>query len=184
VHADIERILITEEEIQARIRGLAAEINAAYPDDDPLLVGVLSGSVLFLGDLARAMNRHVTLDFISVTSYEGGTHSTGVVRMLKDLSLNIEGRDVILVEDIVDSGLTINYLLENLSTRHPRSLSVCGLLDKKDARKKPVPVRFRGFEVPIEFLVGYGLDYRQRYRNLPYVGILKPEVFSDPRTGA
>jgi hypoxanthine phosphoribosyltransferase len=180
VHTDIERILITEEQIQTRIRGIAAEINAAFPEDDPLLVGVLSGSVLFLGDLARAMDRHVTLDFIAVSSYEGGTHSTGVVRMLKDLGLNIEGRDVILVEDIIDSGLTVNYLLQNLTTRRPRSVQVCALLDKKDARKQEVPIRFKGFDVPDEFLVGYGLDYRQRYRNLPYVGVLKPSVFSAP----
>jgi hypoxanthine phosphoribosyltransferase len=126
------------------------------------------------------MDRHVTLDFIAVSSYEGGTQSTGVVRLLKDLSISIVGRDVILIEDIIDSGLTVNYLLENLSTRRPRSLSVCGLLDKKEARKKEVPVRFRGFDVPNEFLVGYGLDFRQRYRNLRYVGVLKPEIFQKP----
>ena len=178
MHDDIERILLTEEQIQTRIRGLAAEINAAYPDDDPLLVGVLSGGVLFIGDLARALNRHVLLDFIAVSSYEGGTQSTGVVRLLKDLSMNIAGKDVILVEDIIDSGFTVNYLLENLSTRRPKSLVVCGLLDKKEARKREVPVRFKGFDVPNEFLVGYGLDYKQRYRNLPYVGVLKPRVFA------
>jgi hypoxanthine phosphoribosyltransferase len=178
MHSDIARILLTESQIQQRIQELAAEINAAYPEGEILLVGVLSGSVLFLGDLARALDRHVLIDFIAVSSYAGGTRSTGVVRLLKDLSLNIEGRDVILVEDIIDSGLTVNYLLENLTTRHPRSLAVCGLLDKKSARRQEVPVRFTGFEVPNEFLVGYGLDYRQRYRNLPYVGILKDSVYT------
>lgn len=178
MHADIARILLTEEAIQTRIRSLAAEINEAYPTGDLLLVGVLSGSVLFMADLARALGRHVHMDFIAVSSYEGGTHSTGVVRLLKDLSLNIEGRDVLLIEDIIDTGLTVNYLIENLTTRHPRSLAVCGLLDKRTARRQPVPVRFAGFEVPNEFLVGYGLDYRQRYRNLPYVGVLKPEAYS------
>lgn len=178
MHGDIQKVLLTSDQIQARIRELAAEIDRAYPPDSvPVLVGVLSGSVLFLGDLARALERHVRLDFIAVSSYEGGTHSTGVVRLLKDMNLNIEGQDVILVEDIVDSGLTLSYLLENLGTRHPRSLAVCALLDKRAARKEAVPIRFVGFEVPVEFLVGYGLDYEQRYRNLPYVGVLKPGVF-------
>jgi hypoxanthine phosphoribosyltransferase len=181
VHGDIEKVLLTSEQIQARIRELAVEINKAYParpeGPDPVLVGVLSGSILFLGDLARALDRHVWMDFIAVSSYEGGTRSTGVVRLLKDMNLNIEGRDVILVEDIVDSGLTLGYLLENLSTRHPRSVAVCALLDKRAARKQEVPIRFVGFPVPEEFLVGYGLDYEQRYRNLPYVGVLKPSVF-------
>ncbi len=183
VHKDIERVFFTEDRIQARIGELAAEINAAYPDGDLLLVGVLSGSVLFLADLARALDRHVHLDFIAVSSYEGGRESTGVVRLLKDLSHNIEGRDVLLVEDIIDSGLTVKYLLDNLTTRHPRSVAVCGLLDKKEARIIDVPVRFVGFDVPNEFLVGYGLDYQQRYRNLPYVGVLKKEVFAEPRGG-
>lgn len=178
MHSDIARVLFSEAAIQERIRGMAREINEAYPTGDLLLVGVLSGSALFMADLARALDRHVHMDFISVSSYEGGTHSTGVVRMLKDLNLNIEGRDVLLVEDIIDTGLTVNYLLENLTTRRPKSLAVCALLDKKPARKQPVPIRFVGFDVPNEFLVGYGLDYRQRYRNLPYVGILKPEAYA------
>ena len=177
MHGDMARILYSSEEIQARIQTMAREINEAYPEGDLVLLGVLSGSLLFLADLARALDRHVILDFIAVSSYEGGTQSTGVVRMLKDVSVSIEGRDVLLVEDIIDTGLTINYLLENLTTRHPRSLAVCTLLDKVAARTAPVPIRFTGFEVPNEFLVGYGLDYQQRYRNLPYVGILKPEVF-------
>jgi hypoxanthine phosphoribosyltransferase len=176
VHGDIARILYSEDVLQARIRGLAEEINDAYPEGDLLLVGILSGSVLFLADLARALDRHVMMDFIAVSSYEGGTASTGVVRLLKDLSVNIEGKDVLLVEDIIDTGLTVNYLLENLSTRHPRSLAVCALLDKQSARTQPVPIRFTGFVVPNEFVVGYGLDYQQRYRNLPYVGVLRPEV--------
>ncbi|HEX7879431.1 MAG TPA: hypoxanthine phosphoribosyltransferase [Candidatus Eisenbacteria bacterium] len=177
MHDDIDRILYTDDDIQNRIRALARDINEAYPTGDLVLLGVLSGSLLFLADLARALDRHVIVDFIAVSSYEGGTQSTGVVRLLKDLSVNIEGKDVLLVEDIIDTGLTINYLIENLTTRHPRSLAVCALLDKAEARKAPVPIRFTGFTVPNEFLVGYGLDYQQRYRNLPYVGILKPRVF-------
>lgn len=180
MHHDIDRILFTEEQIQNRIRELAEEINAAYPAGDLLLVGVLSGSALFLADLARALDRHVHMDFIAVSSYEGGTESTGVVRLLKDLGQNIQGRDVLLVEDIIDSGLTVNYLMENLTTRHPKSVAVVSLLDKKSARTIDVPIRFAGFEVPNEFLVGYGLDYQQRYRNLPYVGVLKKEIFAGP----
>ncbi|MDZ4803721.1 MAG: hypoxanthine phosphoribosyltransferase [Candidatus Eisenbacteria bacterium] len=181
MHGDMARILYSSKDIQNRIQAMAREINEAYPEGDLVLLGVLSGSLLFLADLARALDRHVILDFIAVSSYEGGTQSTGVVRMLKDVSVSIEGRDVLLVEDIIDTGLTINYLLENLTTRHPRSLAVCALLDKVAARTAPVPIRFTGFEVPNEFLVGYGLDYQQRYRNLPYVGILKPEVFKLPQ---
>ena len=182
MHKDIAKTLLSEEQIQARIRALAAEINAAYPDTgrpdtEPLLVGILSGSLLFLADLARALDRHVNMDFIAVSSYGGGTESTGVVRLLKDLNHSIGGRDVIIVEDIIDSGLTIKYLLDNLETRHPKSLAVCALLDKREARRIEVPVRFVGFPVPNEFLVGYGLDYQERYRNLRYVGVLKPEAY-------
>jgi hypoxanthine phosphoribosyltransferase len=174
---DLSRILLTESEIRTRTHELGRQLASDYAGKDPLLVGILSGSFLFIADLVRAMNMHIGVDFMAVSSYGDRTSSSGVVRILKDLNSSIAGRDVVLVEDIVDTGLTLDYLVQNLRTRHPASLRVCALLDKKEARKRAVEISYVGFECPNEFVVGYGLDYGGRYRNLPFIGILKPEVY-------
>ncbi len=174
-HPDIERILFTEEEIHARVSELAAQISSAYANG-VTLIGVLKGSVFFLADLARALKIHVRIDFLSVTPFLPAGEP-GLVRIVKDLDSSIEGQDVLLVEDIVDTGLTLRYLLRALNERHPRSLQVCALLDRSVRRLADVPVLYRCFEIPDRFVVGYGLDYQQRYRHLPYLGILKSEVF-------
>jgi hypoxanthine phosphoribosyltransferase len=175
--ADLSRILLTEGEIKARTQALGRQIAADYAGKDPLMVGILSGSFLFIADLVRAMNLHIGVDFMAVSSYGDRTTSSGVVRILKDLNSSIAGRDVILVEDIVDSGLTLDYLVQNLRTRHPASLRVAALLDKQEARQRAVELAYVGFECPNEFVVGYGLDYGGRYRNLPFIGVLRPEVY-------
>lgn len=175
---DLSRILLSAADIKARTAELGRQLAADYAGKDPLLVGILSGSVLFLADLVREMNVQLGLDFMAVSSYGGRTTSSGVVRILKDLNSSIGGRDVVLVEDIVDTGLTLDYLLENLQTRHPASIKVCTLLDKKEARKRAVDLAYVGFECPNEFVVGYGLDYDGRYRNLPFIGVLRPEVYT------
>ncbi|MBL9101830.1 MAG: hypoxanthine phosphoribosyltransferase [Myxococcales bacterium] len=175
--ADLSRILLTEGEIKARTQALGRQIAADYAGKDPLMVGILSGSFLFIADLVRAMNLHIGVDFMAVSSYGDRTTSSGVVRILKDLNSSIAGRDVILVEDIVDSGLTLDYLVHNLRTRHPASLRVAALLDKQEARQRAVELAYVGFECPNEFVVGYGLDYGGRYRNLPFIGVLRPEVY-------
>lgn len=174
---DLSRILLSEAEIKARTLALGLRLAADYAGKDPLLVGILSGSFLFIADLVRAMNMHIGVDFMAVSSYGDRTTSSGVVRILKDLNSSIAGRDVVLVEDIVDTGLTLSYLLQNLQTRNPASLRVCTLLDKREARKKEVELAYVGFECPNEFVVGYGLDYGGRYRNLPFIGVLRPEVY-------
>jgi hypoxanthine phosphoribosyltransferase len=174
---DLSQILLSEATIQARVLALGKQLAADYVEKDPLLVGILSGSFLFTADLVRAMNLPLAIDFMAVSSYGDRTSSSGVVRILKDLNSSIAGRHVILVEDIVDTGLTLDYLYQNLQTRHPASLKVCALLDKREARKREVEVDYIGFHCPNEFVVGYGLDYRGRYRNLPFIGVLKPEVY-------
>jgi hypoxanthine phosphoribosyltransferase len=174
---DLKQVLLSEQQIHERIAELGRELSTAYADKDPLLVGILSGSFLFIADLARHMNIPLSIDFMAVSSYGDRTSSSGVVRILKDLNTSITGRHVILVEDIVDSGLTLDYLSELLRTRHPASLEVCSLLDKTEARKRPIDIRYVGFDCPNEFVVGYGLDYRGRYRNLPFIGVLKPSVY-------
>jgi hypoxanthine phosphoribosyltransferase len=176
VDADIaiERVLISEEELARRIRELGAEVTRDYAGKDPILVAILKGAVIFLSDLIREITIPAEVDFMAVASYGLATKSSGVVRILKDLDEPIEGRDVLIVEDIVDTGLTLRYLLDILKDRGPRTVEVCALLSKADARVVEVPVRYVGFEIPNEFVVGYGLDYRQRYRGLPYVGTLKP----------
>jgi hypoxanthine phosphoribosyltransferase len=174
---DLSRVLWTEAEIHARVGELGAQLARDYAGKDPLLVGILSGSFLFIADLVRAMNMPLAIDFMACSSYGDRTQSSGVVRILKDLNSSIAGRHVILVEDIVDSGLTLDYLVANLRTRAPASLRVCALLDKKEARQRAVEVAYVGFECPGEFVVGYGLDYAGRYRNLPMVGVLRPEVY-------
>lgn len=170
----IEKTLISEAEIQRRVRELAEEISRDYKDRIPTLVSVLKGGIMFLTDLMRRLTVLHEIDFMSVSSYESGTETTGVVRILADLSRNIEGKDVIIVEDIVDSGLTLDYIRHILLARRPRSLTICTLLDKKARRQVEVPIDYVGFEIPDEFVIGYGLDYKEKYRNLPYVAIMVP----------
>jgi hypoxanthine phosphoribosyltransferase len=176
---DIESTLISEEAIKAKIAELAATIDADYAGRELLLVGVLKGAIMVMADLARAITLPVQLDFMAVSSYGSGTRSSGVVRILKDLDRDITGKDVVVVEDIIDSGLTLSWLLRNLSSRGPASVEVLALLRKPDAAKVDVPVRYMGFDIPNEFVVGYGLDYAERYRNLPYVGTLKKAIYSN-----
>jgi hypoxanthine phosphoribosyltransferase len=176
--SDIERVLITEEQIQEKIRDLGAKITADYADRDLLLIGVLKGAFVLMADLSRHIKLPLEFDFMAVSSYGAATQTSGVVRILKDLDHEIAGRDVLLVEDIVDSGLTLNYLLKNLRTRKPASLEVCALLQKPEVQRVSIDVKYQGFEIPAVFVVGYGLDYDERYRNLPFVGTLRPEVYS------
>ncbi len=174
---DLSEVLLSEAQIQGRVAELGRTLSADYVEKDPLLVGILSGSFLFIADLVRSMNLPLAIDFMAVSSYGDRTSTSGVVRILKDLNSSIAGRHVILVEDIVDTGLTLDYLYKNLQTRNPASLKVCALLDKKEARVRDVEVAYVGFHCPNEFVVGYGLDYRGRYRNLPFIGVLRPEVY-------
>jgi hypoxanthine phosphoribosyltransferase len=179
---DIASVLITEQQINEKIRELAKQISDGYPErgdrDDLVLVAVLKGAVMFMTDLSRALTVPVQMEFMAVSSYGSATSSSGVVRILKDLDRDIAGRHVLIVEDIIDSGLTLSWLLKNLESRSPASLEVCTLLRKPDAVKVEVPVRYVGFEIPNEFVVGYGLDYAERYRDLPYIGTLDPKVYS------
>ena len=179
---DIATTLVTEQAIRDKIAELAAQIGADYvaedAESDLLLVGVLKGAVMFMTDLARALPLPVQLEFMAVTSYGSATSSSGVVRILKDLDRDIAGRNVLIVEDIIDSGLTLSWLLKNLESRQPASLQVCTLLRKPDAVKVDVPVKYVGFDIPNEFVVGYGLDYGERYRDLPFIGTLDPSVYA------
>jgi hypoxanthine phosphoribosyltransferase len=175
---DVDEVLITEDAIAARIGELAAEVDSDYAGREPLLVGVLKGAAMFMSDLARAMTRPTTLEFMAVSSYGSATTSSGVVRILKDLDRDVAGTDILIVEDIIDSGLTLSWLLKNLRARNPRSIEIITLLRKPDAVKVHVPVKYVGFDIPNEFVVGYGLDYAERYRDLPYIGRLKPSVYS------
>jgi hypoxanthine phosphoribosyltransferase len=172
----IARVLITEGEIGRRIGELGRELDALYAEDEPLMVGVLTGAVAFMTDLMRAMDRHVQLDFMAVSSYGAATQSSGVVRILKDLNEDVEGRHLLVVEDIVDSGLTLHYLLDILRRRNPASLRVVALLKKDKPDAIDVQVDLVGFEIPDEFVVGYGLDYAGRYRNVPFIGVLDPSA--------
>ncbi|WP_197375308.1 hypoxanthine phosphoribosyltransferase [Mycolicibacterium baixiangningiae] len=182
---DIKSVLLSEERIQTRTAELAAQIADTYRDavtehgQDLLLVTVLKGAVMFVTDLARSIPLPTQLEFMAVSSYGSSTSSSGVVRILKDLDRDINDRDVLIVEDIVDSGLTLSWLLRNLATRQPRSLRVCTLLRKPDAVRADVDITYVGFDIPNEFVVGYGLDYAERYRDLPYIGTLEPKVYSD-----
>ncbi|HTY71681.1 MAG TPA: hypoxanthine phosphoribosyltransferase [Actinomycetes bacterium] len=178
VGADIERVLIEEKQIHARIAELAAQIDRDYAGRDLLLVGVLKGAVMVMADLARALHLPAQMDWMAVSSYGSGTKSSGVVRILKDLDKDITGRDVLVVEDIIDSGLTLSWLLRNLRSRAAESVEVFTLLRKPEAAKVDVTVRYVGFDIPNEFVVGYGLDYGERYRNLPFIGTLHPSVYS------
>ncbi|MDQ1486925.1 MAG: hypoxanthine phosphoribosyltransferase [Actinomycetota bacterium] len=177
---DLARILLPEKDIQSKVLELAAAIDADYAGKDLLLVGVLKGAVMVMADLARALHLPVTLDFMAVSSYGSGTSSSGVVRILKDLDHAIEGRHVLVIEDIVDSGLTLSWLVANLLSRGPASVEVCALMRKPDAVKQDVEVRYLGFDIPRDFVVGYGLDYAERYRNLPFVATLKSSVYESP----
>ncbi len=171
------KVMITEEKLTRRIQQLAQQISEDYAGKQVMLLCILKGSVFFTCELARHMTIPVTMDFMSVSSYGDGTSSSGVVRLVKDLDESIEGKDVIVIEDIIDSGRTLSYLMENLSSRRPRSISLCTLLDKPQRRTCEVKVDYVGFEIPDEFVVGFGLDYAQRYRNLPFIGILSFEEF-------
>jgi hypoxanthine phosphoribosyltransferase len=183
---DIESVLLSEAAVQARVAELGAEVGAHYREtigeggQDLLLVTVLKGAVMFVTDLARAIPLPTQLEFMAVSSYGSSTSSSGVVRILKDLDRDINDRDVLIVEDIVDSGLTLKWLLRNLATRHPRSLKVCALLRKPDAVRVDLDLDFIGFDIPNEFVVGYGLDYAERYRDLPYIGLLDPKIYANP----
>jgi len=179
---DIKSVLLSQEQIQARTGELAELVAKDYGDlngQDLLLVTVLKGAVMFVTDLARAIPLPTQLEFMAVSSYGSSTSSSGVVRILKDLDRDIHDRDVLIVEDIVDSGLTLSWLLRNLATRHPRSLRVCTLMRKPDAVRADVDIAYVGFDIPNEFVVGYGLDYAERYRDLPYIGTLDPKVYGE-----
>ena len=178
VEGDLAHVLLTEEQISDRIAAIAAEIDEAYQGRDLLLVGVLNGAVMVMADLARALSIHANIDWMAVSSYGSGTTSSGVVRILKDLERDVEGRDILIVEDILDSGLTLSWLLKKLRLSKPASLEIFTLLRKPDAVKVDVEPRYVGFDIPNEFVVGYGLDYAQRYRNLRCVGTLSPHVYS------
>jgi hypoxanthine phosphoribosyltransferase len=174
---DLAKVLISEDQLQAKVRELAAQIDADYAGRDLLIVGVLKGAVMVMADLARALHSTVQMDWMAVSSYGSGTKSSGVVRILKDLDADISGRHVLIVEDIVDSGLTLSWLVSNLQSRYPASLAICALLRKPEAVKTEVEVKYIGFDIPNEFVIGYGLDYSEKYRNLPFVGTLAPHVY-------
>ncbi len=176
---DIERVILSEEQIAARVKELAEEISRDYAGKDLMLIGILKGCVVFLSDLIRQIDIPLSFDFVAVSSYGADTKSSGVVRILKDLDESVESMHVLVVEDIVDTGLTLrlSYLLENLRSRRAASVKVCTLLDKPSRRRVDVPVDYRGFTVEDQFVVGYGLDYQGKYRGLPYIGLLKPEIY-------
>ena len=174
-HLDLGKILLTEEQLQQRVSELGSRISEDYADDPPILVNVLKGGVVFLADLIRATSIPVEIDFMEVSSYGDGSSSSGVVRILEDLSLSITDRHVVIVEDIVDTGLTLRYIIENLETRHPKSIKVCALLDRRGRREVDIELHYVGFVVPDKFVIGYGLDLAQKYRNLPYIAILDDE---------
>ena len=178
MNQDLERIMITEEQIAGRVREVAVQLDKLYEGRRPVVVCILKGSVMFFSDLIRHMETPLELDFMAVSSYGAGTASSGQVRIIKDLSEHIEGRDVIVVEDILDSGNTLSYLLQILQARRPASVRLCTLLDKPSRRTKPVELHYAGFSIPDYFVVGYGLDYAEKYRNLPDIGVLKPEVYA------
>ena len=174
---DVEKILFTEEQLRERVAQLGAQITEDYAGKAPVLASVLRGSYIFMADLTRQVKLPITVDFMAVSSYGSGTSSSGQVEIRKDLSDSIEGKDLIIVEDILDSGNTLYYLIDVLRARRPASIRICTLLDKPERRIKPITADYSGFTIPDAFVVGYGLDYDEKYRNLPYIGILKPEVY-------
>ena len=178
VGTDVERVIATEEQLQARIKELAAQVDADYDGKDLLLVGVLKGAIMAMADLSRAMQRHVEMDWMAVSSYGSGTKSSGVVRILKDLDRDITGRNILIVEDIVDSGLTLSWLKANLESRGAAEVKILTILRKPDAAKVPVEVQYVGFDIPSDFVVGYGLDFDEKYRNLSFIGVLAKHMYS------
>ena len=179
VPAEIERVLITEDEIADKVALLAAQVDADYEGREILLVGVLKGAVMFMADFARALRTPVSMEFMAVSSYGSSTSSSGVVRILKDLDREIADKHVLVVEDVIDSGLTLSWLLRNMRSRGPASVEVVALLRKPEAARVDVSVKYVGFDIASEFVVGYGLDYAERYRDLPFVGLLRPEVYAE-----
>ncbi len=178
VDGDLVNVLFTEKQILDRIAELAGEIETDYADHDLLIVGILRGAVMVMADMARAFSRHVEMDWMAVSSYGSGTKSSGVVRILKDLDTDISGRHVLIVDEIIDTGLTLSWLTANLSSRNPASVEICTLLRKPEAQRMPVDVKYVGWDIPNEFVVGYGLDFREKYRNLRDIGTLAPHVYS------
>lgn len=176
---DIKEVLITEEEIQKRVKELGANLSEEYQDRFPLVIGVLKGAMLFMSDIVKNMDIHLEMDFMDVSSYGKSTVSSGEVKIIKDLNTSVEGRDIIIIEDIIDSGLTLNYLVDLLRYRKAKSIKIVTLLDKPTGRKVDLYADMVGFDVPDAFVVGYGLDFAERYRNLPYIGVLKPEVYQN-----
>ncbi|SDP67247.1 hypoxanthine phosphoribosyltransferase [Halobacillus aidingensis] len=177
MHNEIEKVLISEEEIQAKCKELGAELSKEYEDRFPLAIGVLKGALPFMTDLLKRMGTHLEMDFMDVSSYHGGMESSGEVKIVKDLDTKVEGRDILIIEDIIDSGRTLAYLVDLFKYRKAKSIKIVTLLDKPTGRSADIKADTVGFEVPDEFVVGYGLDYEEKYRNLPYVGVLKPEVY-------
>ena len=178
IHDDVEEILYTEEQLSAMVRAIGRRVSDDYRDKNLFMISVLKGSLIFMADLMRAIDIPCAIDFLSVSSYGSGTTTTGAVRILKDLDTSMEGKDILVVEDILDSGMTLSFLLKNLSARNPSSIRLCTLLDKPERRKVPIQPDYVGAVVPDKFIVGYGLDYAEKYRNLPYIGVLKPEIYS------
>lgn len=178
LRGNIGSVLISEQIIKEKISELGEKINKDYDGKDLLIIGVLKGSMVFMADLMRAININTKIDFMCVSSYGTSTRTSGQVRILMDLREPIDGKDLLIIEDILDSGVTLSYLVDVLKARNPASIAVCTLLDKPARRKSEVEVKYRGFEIPDEFVVGYGLDYAEDYRNLPFIGVLKPEVYS------
>ena len=177
IESDIERVIVSEVDLQARIKELAAQVDADYEGRDVLLVGVLKGAVMAMADLTRAMQRHLEMDWMAVSSYGSGTKSSGVVRILKDLDRDITGRNVLIVEDIVDSGLTLSWLKSNLESRGAANVDILAILRKPEAAKVEVDVKYVGFDIPKDFVVGYGLDFDEKYRNLPFIGVLAKHMY-------
>ncbi len=177
IESDIERVIVSEVDLQARIKELAAQVDADYEGRDVLLVGVLKGAVMAMADLTRAMQRHLEMDWMAVSSYGSGTKSSGVVRILKDLDRDITGRNVLIVEDIVDSGLTLSWLKSNLESRGAANVDILAILRKPEAAKVEIAVKYVGFDIPTDFVVGYGLDFDEKYRNLPFIGVLAKHMY-------
>lgn len=178
MHSDCEKILLTQEQLKERIAQMGKQISADVDDCEPMIaVGILKGSVIFMADLVREIEKSVEMEFMAVSSYGASTKSSGAVKILKDLDIDISGKNVLIIEDIIDSGITLSYLKEMLLKRNPKSLKICTLLNKPERRKAEMKVDYIGFDIPDEFVIGYGLDYDNKYRNLPYIGILKREVY-------
>jgi len=177
MHTQIDKILLSEEQIKAKVQEIGQRISDDYFGKELVMIGILKGAVVFLSDLMREVQAPLKIDFMAVSSYGKATHTSGVVRILKDLEGDIAGKDILIVEDIIDTGLTLTYIKENLLSRHPASLKICAFLDKPSRRKVDIMPDYFGFTIPDEFVVGYGLDFNGHYRNLPYVGVLKPECY-------